>query len=404
MKKVCVVTATRAEYGLLKPVLERIQEEEALSLCLLVTGAHLSALHGETVKEIEKDGFPIAGRIPMELSDTSPVALNREMAGLQEKAGEFFQREAPDFLLLLGDRYEMLSVAAAAMMCRIPIGHIHGGETTEGAMDEAIRHAITKMSYLHFTSIPEYRKRVIQLGEEPARVFCVGALGVENILKLPLLSETEIRQQLQIEAHRPYAMVTFHPVTLEREDAQQQLLALMAAMEGEPEYDYVVTFSNADAGGNRFNQMWQAFAQGKAHLHLYASLGVQKYLSALKYASLVMGNSSSGILEAPSFRHPVINIGDRQKGRLQAGCVLNCPPREEAIRQAMEQAKSPEFQKKLETVENPYGTGSTSDKIVEQVLEYLREDKIDLKKPFFDVDFILEEPEGSRPKTKERCS
>lgn len=389
MKKVCVVTATRAEYGLLKPVIQKITEEPELALCLLVTGAHLSKLHGETVQEIEKDGFSIAGRIPMELTDTSPVALNREMAELQAKAGDFFAKEKPDFLLLLGDRYEMLSVAVAAMMCRIPIGHIHGGETTEGAMDEAIRHAISKMSYLHFTSIPEYRKRVIQLGEAPERVFPVGALGVENIMSLPLLSEKEIRELLQIEKGRPYGMVTFHPVTLEGDGAEKQLHELMEAMKKEEEYEYVVTFANADAGGNSLNRLWQEFAAENPRIHLFASLGVKNYLSAVKYASMVIGNSSSGILEAPSFKLPVINIGDRQKGRLQAACVINCQPEEEEIRKAMKKAQSKEFQESLKKVENPYGKGDTSGQILEKVKEFLNGEKINLKKPFYDVDYKI---------------
>lgn len=387
MKKVCVVTATRAEYGLLKPVIQGILQDGDFSLSLLVTGAHLSKMHGFTINEIIKDGFPIAKQIPMELSDTSPEALNREMAKLQAEAGVFFTEEKPDFLLLLGDRYEMLSVAAAAMMCRIPMGHIHGGETTEGAIDEAIRHAITKMSYLHFTSIPEYRKRVIQLGEAPERVFTVGALGVENIKKLPLLSEEEIRKILQIEPGRPYAMVTFHPVTLEAGGAKKQLTELLKAMGKEETYEYVVTFANADSGGNELNQLWKAAAAENEHIHLFSSLGVKNYLSALKYADMVLGNSSSGILEAPSFQIPVINIGDRQKGRLQAECIINCSPVEEEIRRAMETGRSQEFQAGLSLVENPYGKGDTSRQIMDIVKEYLREDRINLKKSFYDVEF-----------------
>ena len=390
MKKVCVVTATRAEYGLLKPVIQGLFKESELELSLLVTGAHLSENQGYTVEEIEKDGFPIAKRIPMELSDTSPIALNREMARLQEEAGDFFAESKPDLLLLLGDRYEMMSVAAAAMMCRIPIGHIHGGETTEGAIDEAIRHAITKMSYLHFTSIPEYRKRVIQLGEAPERVFVVGALGVENIRKMELLSEEEMRKVLQIEKGKPYGMVTFHPVTLEADGANQQLKELMEAMKIEDSYEYVVTFSNADAGGNELNQLWKEFAAENNHVHLYASLGARNYLSAMKYADMVIGNSSSGILEAPSFRLPVINIGDRQKGRLQAECVINCEPAAEEIRKAMKQGRSREFQEKLKMVENPYGKGDTSTQIIEKVKEYLMEGRINLKKFFYDVEFEIE--------------
>lgn len=390
MKKVCVVTATRAEYGLLKPVIQGLLEEPELKLCLLVTGAHLSENHGKTVEEIEKDGFPIAKRISMELSDTSPVALNREMARLQAEAGVFFAEEKPDFLLLLGDRYEMLSIATAAMMCRIPIGHIHGGETTEGAIDEAIRHAITKMSYLHFTSIPEYGKRVIQLGEAPERVFVVGALGVENIRKIPLLSEEEIRKVLQIEKGQPYGMVTFHPVTLEADGAKQQLKELMEAMKTEDSLEYVVTFANADAGGNELNQLWKEFVADKHHVHLFASLGAKNYLSAMKYSDMVIGNSSSGILEAPSFQLPVINIGDRQKGRLQADCVINCGPVAEEIRRAMEKGRSREFQEKLRLVENPYGRGDTSMQIIDRVKEYLKEDRINLKKSFYDVKFEIE--------------
>lgn len=282
MKKVCVVTATRAEYGLLKPVIQGILQDGDLDLSLLVTGAHLSEMHGFTINEIIKDGFPIARQIPMELSDTGPEALNREMAKLQAEAGGFFMEEKPDLLLLLGDRYEMLSIAAAAMMCRIPIGHIHGGETTQGAIDEAIRHAITKMSYLHFTSIPEYRKRVIQLGEAPERVFTVGALGVENIKKLPLLGEEEIRKVLQIEPGRPYAMVTFHPVTLEADGAKKQLGELLGAMEKEETYEYAVTFANADSGGNELNQLWKAAAAENGHIHLFFFPWCEELLKRIK--------------------------------------------------------------------------------------------------------------------------
>lgn len=391
MKKVCVVTATRAEYGLLKPVIQRIRQDRDLDLSLLVTGAHLSEIHGFTAEEIEKDGFPITKRIPMKLTDTSPAALNREMAKLQAEAGNFFMEEMPDFLLLLGDRYEMLSIAAAAMMCRIPIGHIHGGETTEGAIDEAVRHAITKMSYLHFTSIPEYRKRVIQLGEAPERVFTVGALGVENIINLPLLCEEEVRKILKIKQGQSYIMVTFHPVTLEAGGAKKQLMELMEAMRKEEAYEYVVTFANADSGGNELNQLWKEFSAENRHVHLYSSLGVRNYLSAVKYADMVVGNSSSGILEAPSFRIPVINIGDRQKGRLQAGCIINCAPEAQAIQCAMEVGRSREFQAKLKQVENPYGKGDASRQIIRKVKEYLKEDKINLKKSFYNVKFEIEE-------------
>lgn len=387
MKKVCVVTATRAEYGLLKPVLRRIESDSELELSLLVTGTHLSKQYGHTVDEIEKDGFAISKKISMDFSDTGEVALNQEMAKLQAAAGVFFAEEKPDILLILGDRYEMLSIAIAAMMCRIPIGHIHGGETTQGAVDEAIRHAITKMSYLHFTSIPEYRNRVIQLGENPERVFCVGALGVENITSIPLLSETEIRVELSVAEKKPYVMVTFHPVTLESESPEVQLKELMKVMSDEKQYDYVVTFANADAGGSRLNELWQEFVKDNDNVHLYASLGVKKYLSALKYACMVMGNSSSGILEAPSFKLPVINIGDRQKGRLQADCIINCEPNSSAIRAAMQEGMSEDFRNKLEKVENPYGKGDTSMQIMKQVKDFLFSDKVDLKKAFYDVEW-----------------
>lgn len=387
MKKICVVTATRAEYGLFRPLLERIRLERELELCLVVTGAHLSKQHGYTVEEIKKDGFPIAKEIFMNLESTGAIDLNRETARLQEKIGAFFAQERPDFLLVLGDRYEMLSVAVAAMMCRIPIGHIHGGETTEGAIDEAIRHAITKMSYLHFTSLPEYRRRVIQLGEAPERVFTVGALGVENILKLDFLPKEEIRQLLGVEGDRPYAMVTFHPVTLEAEEEENQLAELMAAMRERRDLDYIVTFANADAGGNRINGLWRAFARQEPHVRLFSSLGSRNYLSALKEAAMVMGNSSSGILEAPSYKIPVINIGDRQKGRIQAACVKNCPPEKEAILAAMEACRQPDFQEMLKTLENPYGNGETSKKILDILKEYLFGNKIDLKKKFYDLDF-----------------
>lgn len=384
MKKVCVVTATRAEYGLLKRTIQRILSDEALELCLVVTGTHLSKLHGYTVEEIEKDGFPIAERIEILQETDSEVGICRTMGRAADRFGQMYERQRPDLVLVEGDRYELLPICSSAMMFGIPIAHISGGEVTQGAVDDAVRHCVTKMSYLHFPGCEEYRRRIIQLGEAPERVFNFGDVGVENIRKTTYFSKKELEASLGISLGKRYASVTFHPVTLERDSARKQTQELLSVLEQYPDITFVVTMANADLQGQAINQLFEDSAKKHANIHCYTSLGIQRYLSLLKYADFVIGNSSSGIVEAPCFGIPTINIGDRQKGRLRADSVIDCEPIADSIQAAIGQALTPEFQKIAQKAKNPYGEGETSVQIVDTIKEFLMQDKIRLKKKFYD--------------------
>jgi GDP/UDP-N,N'-diacetylbacillosamine 2-epimerase (hydrolysing) len=297
---------------------------------------------------------------------------------------DYFSRLNPDMIVVLGDRYETLAVCCAAMNQRIPIAHLYGGETTEGAVDEAVRHAITKLSYLHFTSTEEYRRRVIQLGEHPNRVFNVGAIGIENILSERLMSKSELEESIGFKLDRPYAVVTFHPVTLEGSNSAEQFKALLEACRKHASMKFIFSKANADADGRVINQLIDEFVKENNNAVAFKSLGMTRYLSALKYCSMVVGNSSSGLIEAPSFKVPTINIGDRQKGRLQASSIINCEPIEEGIDDAINIALSEEFKNIAGSTINPYGDGVTSVKIVDAVMVFLLNDKIDLKKKFYD--------------------
>lgn len=385
MKKISVITGTRAEYGLLMPLLKKIKASDNLELQIIATGSHLSPEFGMTYQFIERDGFEIDEKVEILLSSDTPVGISKSMGLAMISFGDVFQRLKPDMIVLLGDRFEAFAIAAAATVARIPIAHLHGGETTEGAMDESFRHAITKMSYLHFTSTEEYRNRVIQLGEHPSRVFNVGAIGIENILTLPLLSNRNLEESLGIPIKSQLFLVTFHPVTLEQSTSKQQFLELLSALDEYEDTTIIFTKANADTDGRIINQMIDDYIEkhpGTAFA--FSSMGQLRYLSAMNIASLVIGNSSSGIIEAPSFQVPTINIGDRQKGRVQAQSVINCSPDKESIQKAIETAFSDSFQTHLETVENPYGEGLVSDKIVEVIEEYLKE-SISIKKSFYDL-------------------
>lgn len=387
-KHIAVVTSTRADYGILRPLIQRLRAEDSFVTGLLVTGMHLSENFGMTVQEIERDQNPIEARLPALAEGDSPQDISATMANTIQQFAAHFAKSRPDLLVVLGDRYEILAVCIAAMNEGIPIAHLHGGETTEGAIDECIRHAITKMSYLHFTSTEKYRERVIQLGEAPERVFAVGALGVENVCRTQLMSEAELRAELKL-AEAPYVSVTFHPVTMEQGQAEKQVRELLVAMdefaESHNEVQYLVTKANADAGGRVINQILEEYAEAHGNVKLYASLGMYRYLSSLKHCAFVLGNSSSGIIEAPSFGVPTINIGDRQKGRIQAESVINCLPDKESILSAMKQAMSKEYQAFCRQVQNPYGKGDTSEQITRVIKEYLLNDKICLKKSFYDI-------------------
>lgn len=387
-KKIAVVTATRAEYGLLKSIILKLNRSDFFSVELVVTGMHLSSEFGLTYKEIEEDQIKIDKKIEILLDSDTSVAMSKVMGLAMISFAEYFESSKPDALMVLGDRYEMLAICSAAMNAQIPIIHLYGGETTEGVVDEAIRHAITKMSYLHFTSTEKYRKRVIQMGEQPDRVFNVGALGVENVLNTELLSYKELENALGISLDRPYAIVTFHPVTLESDTAIIQVKELFLALDKYPEYIYICTKANADSGGRGVNKILEEFSKEKDNVFVYESLGMKRYLSAVKYAKFVIGNSSSGIVEVPSFGIPTINIGDRQKGRIQAESVINCLPNVNNISRSIEVATSSEFANKSQNVKNPYGNGNTSDQIIEIMIDMIVNKEIEIKKKFYDIDFM----------------
>ena len=370
MKNICVLTATRAEYGLLKNVILKLRREPEFHVNVIATGMHLDRDFGETYREIEEDGIQITARIPILSKKDGSVGMSETMAEALVRFGLFFAENRQDLLVVLGDRYETMAVCIAAMNAQIPIAHIHGGEVTEGAIDDAIRHSITKMSFLHFTSTEVYRRRVIQLGEDPGRVFFVGALGVENILSQKLLEKADLEKAIQFTLGARYCLVTFHPVTLEKDSAMEQIRELFQAMDEMTEYHYLITKSNADAGGRLINECLEEFAsERKERIYLTESLGMIRYLSAMKYCSMVIGNSSSGILEAPAMGVPTINIGDRQRGRIQADSIINCQPDCGSIKEAMRRAETNEFRETVRKQILPFGDGDTSGSIVSRIKE-----------------------------------
>lgn len=382
MSSIAVLTATRAEYGLLKPVIQALNSKN-IEVRLLVTGMHLSSAFGRTVSEINNDGFIPDVEIPILLDSDSPVGISKTMALALSGFADYFSRRRPDALLVLGDRYETLAVCCAALNEQIPIFHMYGGETTEGAIDEAVRHSITKMAYLHFTSTEAYRRRVIQLGEDPNRVFNVGAIGIENALNLPLLTHEELEESLGAKIPIPYAVMTYHPVTLEK-DSLTKLHELLYAIERHPKIVFLATKANADAGGRAINDCLEDFAEYHQNLLIFDSLGSLRYLSALSRAVFVIGNSSSGLLEAPAFLTPTINIGNRQRGRVAPISVIHCNEDADSIDQAIVKAMSEEFRSQLIDMDNPYGSGGTSQKIAVCIDSALSK-PIDLRKRFFDI-------------------
>lgn len=385
-ERICIMTATRAEYGLLKRLIGKLIEKE-YDVRIAATGMHLSSSFGYTLKEIEEDGFEVDIKIPILSKEDTAGGISQAMAEAIIKFADYFEASNPKMLVVLGDRYETLAVCIAAMNERIPIVHIHGGETTEGAIDECIRHAVSKMSYLHFTSCEEYRRRVIQLGEDPKRVFNVGGLGVENIVHLNKISKIELFGQLNLSwnTDTPYGVVTFHPVTLEEGTGEGQMEELLSALQEFPQMNFIITKSNADEGGRKMNQLLEGYVENNPHTALFDSLGMTKYLNAVRGAEMVVGNSSSGILEVPSFQIPTVNIGDRQKGRIQASSVINCKAERQDIVKAMKKALSKEFKEISSTAVNPYGDGQATDKIAEKIDKFMSEGSIDLKKTFYDI-------------------
>lgn len=385
MKKVCVVTGTRAEYGLLKPLIKKIDCDKDLKLQLVVTGMHLSPEFGLTYQEIEQDGFAITERNEMLLSSDTPNGITKSVGLGTIGFADIFTRIEPDMVIILGDRYEAFAAATAAMVHRIPITHIHGGELTEGIIDEAIRHAITKMSMLHFTTTKEYQNRVVQLGEHPDRVFCVGSLGVENIKTQTLMSKKELESSIQINLDKPYIMVTFHPVTLENNMAKEQFEYLLEALDSLQNYLILFTKANADTDGRIINQEIDAYVnKNKSRVFAVASLGMIRYLSALQYCDMVVGNSSSGIIEAPSFHIPTVNIGNRQKGRVRGKSVVDCECTPNEIIKAIHLAQRMHKANALQNEDNPYEGKNTSETILDVIKKSL-ETGIDIKKSFYDI-------------------
>lgn len=370
-RKVAVFTGTRAEYGLLYWVMKDIQASELLDLQVIVSAMHLSPEFGETWRQIEADGFPVDAKVEMLLSSDTPVGVVKSMGLGTIGYADALDRLKPDMLVVLGDRFEALSVVQAALVMRIPVAHLHGGEITEGAYDDAIRHAITKMSNLHFTAAEQYRQRVIQMGEAPETVFNVGAVGLDHLLRNAPMSPKELSESLGFELKQPYFLVTYHPVTLAEEDPEVSFRALLSALDRFPDHQVILTYPNADNGGRAIIPILEQYArESRERVLAIPSLGFRRYLSALSRASAMIGNSSSGIIEAPAFGVPTVNIGSRQLGRLAAESIVHCAPNEAAILDAIDLALNPEFKARAQHVRNPYGQGNAAARIVELIEDY----------------------------------
>ena len=380
MRKICVITGSRAEYGLLSGLMKAIHEDADLQLQIIATNMHLSPEFGLTYREIEKDGFAIDKKVEMLLSSDTPNATAKSVGLGTIGFADAYEDLKPDMIVVLGDRYEILAAVSTALFYKIPIAHLHGGEITEGAYDDCIRHAITKMSHLHFTSTEEYRNRVIQLGEQPDRVFNVGAIGIENIKKIPLMSKQELEDSLGFELSDKCLLVTYHPVTLENSTAEEQSQNLLTALDHYKDYRIIFTMPNSDTNGRIIMQEIEMFVEkNKERVIAFKSLGLRRYLSALKYVSAVVGNSSSGIIEVPSFGIPTLNIGDRQKGRLAADCVHNCGTSKEDILAGLEKV----LNAKQKEITNPYERKNTTVDILQMLKSYPLEGLI--QKSFYNL-------------------
>ncbi|MBN8855486.1 MAG: UDP-N-acetyl-D-glucosamine 2-epimerase, UDP-hydrolysing [Sphingobacteriales bacterium 50-39] len=363
--KICIVTGSRAEYGLLYPLMRLIRKESSMDLQLLVTGMHLSPEFGLTFRQIEADGFSIQEKVEMLLSGDTDTAMIKATGLGMIGFADAFHRLQPDWVVVLGDRFETFAAATAAHLAKIPIAHLHGGELTEGATDDAMRHAITKMAFLHFTSAEPYRKRVIQLGESPRRVFNVGAIGLDNIKGLKLLSKRELQKELDFPVGDKTVLVTYHPTTLEKDTATRQVGHLLKALDQFPDIRILFTLPNADAGGRSIIQQIEEYVKkNRERARAFTSLGQLKYLSALQYVSAVVGNSSSGVLEAPYFGIPTVNIGDRQTGRLKPPSVIDTGTDVRSITEGIRKAFLPSFVKLSKRPSYVYGKGDTAPKIL----------------------------------------
>ena len=388
MRSIAIITSTRAEYGLLRPLIRQLMKSGDLDIRVVVTGMHLSGSFGNTISEIKADQMPIDECIEILLDGGTPNAVSKTMAIALMEFSNYFHRKRPDAVLVLGDRYEILAVCISAVNERIPVIHLCGGEVTEGAVDDAIRHSITKMSSLHFTITEEYRKRVIQLGENPHVVYNFGSLGNENIHNLTLLSKSQLEESIQFSLKKPYSVVTFHPATRNDQSSKEQFTILQHALIRFENMNYIITKANADAGGKQVNRMIDLFAgQNPERVYACESLGMVKYLSAVKYSEMVIGNSSSGIVEVPAFHIPTINIGNRQKGRIEAESVITCEVDEIEIYQSMKKAMKKDFKMKIQKMDNPYYKKKTSVYMANVIQDFLQKDTLCIEKKFFDVEF-----------------
>ena len=381
-RKICVVTGSRAEYGLLSPVMQAIKAEPAFTLQVVATGMHLAPQFGLTWREIEADGFTIDARVDMQLTTDTTAGVTKSLGLAVMGFADAFDRLQPDLVVLLGDRYEILAAAQAALIAKVPVAHIAGGDTTEGAFDEAMRHSITKMAHLHFVTNEPAARRVRQLGEDPAHIYTVGSPGIDVIRKVKLLDRPALERELGFRFLERNLLVTFHPVTLDDRSSRDQFLGLLAALDRlDDNVGMIFTMPNADPDGSAIRELIGGYVAARPHAKAFASLGQVRYLSAVAQVDAVVGNSSSGLYEVPSFRKPTVNIGDRQKGRLQASSVINCRPDAGDIERAIREA----FVKDCSTAVNPYGIGDSAERIV-RVLKDMPDYRKLLKKRFFDLD------------------
>lgn len=383
--RVCVVTGTRADYGLLRGLLFRLKNNTLVDLDILVTGSHLSEKYGNTQQELVNDGFVQFNRLPIPIDDDTKGGMAYATGVALSGFAEYFVNHMPELLVVLGDRYEILAAVIAARMCGIPVAHISGGDVTEGAIDDSIRHSVTKMSQLHFPGCEQSRNRIIQMGEQPDTVFNVGESGVENCLKMQLLDREELAKSIGFNGvFADYAVITFHPVTMEDNTGVEQVGEVIKALDS-VQMNYVITMANADAGGRAINDIW--INEGKRHSNwlVVTSLGVVRYLSTMKYAKVVIGNSSSGIVEAPSMGVPTVNIGDRQKGRMQAESIINCKPLKDEIVAAIKKALTKDFQIIAQNTKSPFGDGTTSEQIEKHLITFLQNKKLVNEKHFYDI-------------------
>lgn len=390
MKKIAVITSTRAEFGLLMPVVKELNkyENDVFSVKLVVTGTHLKKEYGHTIDEIVEAGLSVDEEVEIPLDTKNAIDISHNQAVTIELFTKLFSEKKYNGIVILGDRYEMLAIAIAAGNTHTPIFHLCGGDTTEGAIDEWIRHSITKMSYLHFpTNIISY-KRVVQLGESPDRVFNFGSTSIDNILNCSYMSKIDALKRLGMDDCK-YAICTYHPVTMGDDNIPRLVEQFLTAIKAYPDVEFIVTKSNADQGGAEINHLLDEANDVIDNIHVYSSLGVILYLSLMKYSEFVLGNSSSGIIEAPLFKVPTVNIGDRQRGRLQSASVINCGEDKVSIVQAIERAMSNEFKKICSNVNSPYGNGHAAERIANKVYKVVTNGEIDLKKKFFDLEAFV---------------